>query len=134
MPYYCYLITNGKNTYNGYTVDLYRRLRQHNGEIKGGAKSTRNKGLWKYILYITCNEWTCISDAMKYEYLMKYPTRKKPRPTCYQGIVGRINSIKEICNHNNQNLILYIDNDYYEDLLKLNLPENIICINNLIQL
>lgn len=32
--YYCYFIISGNKTYNGYTVDLNRRLRQHNGEIK----------------------------------------------------------------------------------------------------
>ena len=32
--YYCYFIISGNKTYNGYTVDLKRRLRQHNGLIK----------------------------------------------------------------------------------------------------
>lgn len=30
-------------TYVGATVDLNRRLRQHNGEIKGGAHATTSK-------------------------------------------------------------------------------------------
>lgn len=122
--YYCYLISNGTRTYNGYTVDLTRRLRQHNGEIKGGAKSTANKGVWKYIMIITCNEWTA-SLAMKYEYLMKYPTRKKPRPRCYQGIIGRIQSIKEISLFNEELLYLDIHSDYLDIINSLNLPERI---------
>ena len=34
---YCYFLRSENRTYNGYTVDLKRRLRQHNGELKGGC-------------------------------------------------------------------------------------------------
>ena len=36
----CYILHNTQNnaTYNGYSIDFLRRLRQHNGLIKGGAK------------------------------------------------------------------------------------------------
>ena len=46
--FYCYIIANNdcnsksssnrQRTYNGYTVNLKRRLRQHNGEIKEERK------------------------------------------------------------------------------------------------
>lgn len=44
QPSYVYLLvsTHG-NTYIGATVDLNRRLRQHNKEIKGGARATGAK-------------------------------------------------------------------------------------------
>ena len=33
----CYILYNQNGlTYNGYTVNFKRRIRQHNGEIKGG--------------------------------------------------------------------------------------------------
>ena len=46
--WYCYLLRNTSEqfkmcTYNGSTNDLKRRLRQHNEEIKGGAKATHGK-------------------------------------------------------------------------------------------
>lgn len=41
-----------KRTYVGYTVNFKRRLRQHNGEIKGGAKATAGRK-WQMILQIT---------------------------------------------------------------------------------
>ena len=37
------LISKSTSTYIGYTNNLTRRVRQHNGEIKGGAKSTHGK-------------------------------------------------------------------------------------------
>lgn len=40
------------HTYVGYTVDFKRRLRQHNREIKGGAKATAGRK-WRMILQIT---------------------------------------------------------------------------------
>ena len=56
---YCvYLLTNtcNKYTYLGITNNSDRRLRQHNGELSGGAKYTHAKkgtGEWKYHLKIT---------------------------------------------------------------------------------
>ena len=41
MPFFVYLLLSSDNfTYVGATVDLERRLRQHNKELKGGAIST----------------------------------------------------------------------------------------------
>lgn len=39
-------------TYVGATTNPYRRLRQHNGEIKGGAKNTRGFRPWSLIRII----------------------------------------------------------------------------------
>ena len=55
---YCvYLLknTNNKYTYLGITNNSKKRIRAHNGEIKGGAKYTRSKkgnGEWVYYLKI----------------------------------------------------------------------------------
>ena len=38
-----------KRTYVGIAVDLPRRLRQHNGEATGGAKSTRAGRPWTLV-------------------------------------------------------------------------------------
>lgn len=44
MAFFVYLLLSSDNaTYVGATVDLDRRLRQHNKEIKGGAYATGNK-------------------------------------------------------------------------------------------
>ncbi len=63
QAFYCYLLyTDHNQTYIGATVDLERRLRQHNKEIQGGAKATGirvSQGLtWKRGCYISnIPEW-----------------------------------------------------------------------------
>ena len=58
MNNYCvYLLINTSNkyTYLGITNNSIRRIRQHNGIIKGGARYTGSKkgdGEWKYYLKI----------------------------------------------------------------------------------
>lgn len=127
--YYCYILGQSKQlqkgtgkTYNGYTVNLNRRLRQHNGEIKGGAYATRGIGPWEFIAVMTCSTWTNVR-AMQVEWLIRYPTRKKPRPTSYAGARGRISSLVEICKRlDDDSVRLYIHPMFYEYACGLGLP------------
>jgi predicted GIY-YIG superfamily endonuclease len=59
-----------RKTYVGYTTDLKRRLRQHNGEITGGAKSTRG-GRWEVMFYVTGfpNAQTALSCEKRFHLL-----------------------------------------------------------------
>ena len=49
-----YMLTNPtqRRTYVGITVDFNRRLRQHNGELKGGARATRGQGPWRPVFRV----------------------------------------------------------------------------------
>ena len=129
--YYCYFLGQPNNwqgqTYNGYTVDLKRRLRQHNGEIKGGAHATTKKGKdsWVFIAVLTSDSWNDISRAMQCEWQCRYPTRKKPRPHCYSGSSGRINSLAEIFKFILDPIKLYIHPDFYQQASELNLPSHV---------
>ncbi len=40
MGHSVYFLLNGRRSYVGYTVNMVRRLRQHRGIIKGGARRT----------------------------------------------------------------------------------------------
>jgi len=66
------------STYVGATVDLNHRLRQHNGEIKGGAHATSIKVsqgyTWKRVCHIAgFPTWQC---ALQFEWALKFHSRK----------------------------------------------------------
>lgn len=63
-----YLISNGNRTYVGSTTDVNRRLRQHNGELTGGARSTRGYK-WELICYVSGFENRSV--ACRWEKLVK---------------------------------------------------------------
>ena len=62
--------------YCGITTNLERRLKQHNGVLKGGAKYTRSRSPCRYIHTEVCESR---SDASKKEYKFKKLTRKKKK-------------------------------------------------------
>ena len=65
-----YFLWNGSNkTYIGYTVNMLRRLRQHKGLLKGGAKYT--SGWSNVILVATITGFSSKIDAMRYEWYAK---------------------------------------------------------------
>jgi predicted GIY-YIG superfamily endonuclease len=129
--YYCYFLGQHNNwtgqTYNGYTVNLSRRLRQHNGEIKGGAWATtaKDKGAWSFIAALTSDSWASVSRAMACEWNCRYPTRKKPRPKIFAGAKGRINSLVEIFKHIKDEVRLYIHPTFYDHAVSLGLPSHV---------
>jgi predicted GIY-YIG superfamily endonuclease len=79
MSFYVYLLLSSDNsTYVGATVDLDRRLRQHNKEIKGGAVATGtkvNKGeTWFRVVHVEgFPDW---KSALQFEWRWKQLTRK----------------------------------------------------------
>ena len=79
MSCYVYFIqsSNG-STYIGATVDLDKRIRQHNKEIKGGATATSikvNSGeLWSYICYV--ENFPTWNEALKFEWRWKQISRQ----------------------------------------------------------
>lgn len=72
MNWSIYLISNGTRTYIGSTTDVNRRLRQHNGEIVGGARSTRGHK-WKLVCF--ANNFKTRSEACRWERILKCRAR-----------------------------------------------------------
>jgi predicted GIY-YIG superfamily endonuclease len=79
MSFFVYLLEcSDKATYVGATMDLDRRLRQHNKEIKGGALLTGTKvtkgETWRRVCYIKgFPNW---SAALQFEWRWKQLSRK----------------------------------------------------------
>ena len=67
-----YLLVSGTRTYIGATTDPHRRLRQHNGEIVGGARSTRGRK-WELVLWV--EGFRNRSECYRWEKLAKLRAR-----------------------------------------------------------
>ncbi len=63
------LSSNNGHTYVGIARDPDRRLRQHNGELAGGAKSTRAHRPWR--LAIRHGPFETRAEASRIEYRLK---------------------------------------------------------------
>lgn len=89
QQHYVYLLkNNSRRTYVGYTVDPPRRLRQHNGEIVGGAKRTRRGRPWEMLCYIS--GFLDKKTALQFEWANNHPKTKR---WC---VNGRLKTIAEI--------------------------------------
>jgi predicted GIY-YIG superfamily endonuclease len=95
--WHCYLIySETKNrTYIGFTNDLEKRIKQHNGIIQGGAKSTRFANDWKYIKII---EVVDKNSALSLEWYWKNQKNRKEKWEKTVGLDNRINRGNELIN------------------------------------
>ena len=65
-----YILRNGKSLYVGATIDLSHRIRQHNGELSGGAHRTSTKGPgWVCLLYV--QGFQSRTESLQFEYALK---------------------------------------------------------------
>ena len=138
--WYCYILRTvnpffANCTYNGSTNDLKRRLRQHNGQIGGGAKATCNKGPWEYYAILT--GFSTHNEALSCEWKIKHPTGKKLRPKKYCGIIGRIEALNLVLSldkwtskseglDSGREYTLYLANDIIDIVKKASIKNNVI--------
>tara|TARA_Y100000816_G_scaffold198754_1_gene145592 strand:- start:1505 stop:1903 length:399 start_codon:yes stop_codon:yes gene_type:complete len=90
--WFFYLIKNNNCTYAGVSPTPDKRLRQHNGEIKGGAKYTTSKGPgWEHICLI--GGFQDKIQSMQFEWAVKhFPPRDAG------GVENRIKKMLMVCN------------------------------------
>jgi predicted GIY-YIG superfamily endonuclease len=130
MHNFCYvLINNEQKTYVGYTNNYSRRIKQHNGILKGGAKYTlqalaklcnkqSNNTEWKYLVLLTSTDTNFTKNiALSLEWWIKHPLGKKYKTKEFCGPYGRINSICHVlCKSKFKDIIndlqIYLHDDY----------------------
>jgi structure-specific endonuclease subunit SLX1 len=144
--YICYILKCGNYTYNGCTNNFKRRIRQHNGEIKGGAKCTSRRGPWEPYCIITGFKDNI--EALQAEWRIKKvegirivdskgrnKVSYRRRPARFSRPKGRIKGLNQILKleqftSKSQRLIkdmeltIYLDKEYHELLEEL--PDNIL--------
>lgn len=115
-PYFCYIIVSPDGrTYNGFSNNIERRLKQHCGLLKGGAKYTHGRQ-WSYIVIIECIDCS-YPESLSCEYSIKYPTNKKPRPKEFCSPEGRIKSLINVFTNPKfieKNFIVSVIPEYFE--------------------
>lgn len=75
MPYFTYLLTCRDGTiYAGSTNNLEKRLKQHNGLLKGGAKYTIGR---RPVSLSYVEEYSTKSEALKREIQLKQLSKKQ---------------------------------------------------------
>ena len=78
MSYVYFIKSTNGSTYIGATVNLDKRIRQHNKEIKGGATATSIKVLqgeiWSYHCYV--ENFPSYNEALKFEWKWKQISRQ----------------------------------------------------------
>jgi predicted GIY-YIG superfamily endonuclease len=101
--HFCYILydKSSNRTYVGYTVKPNRRIRQHQGIIKGGARyTTKRGGEWEYLAIIASPEFTN-RTGLSFEWHVKH--KKK------YNVEGRIISLIETILNNKK----FQDYTYY---------------------
>lgn len=137
--HYCYILENTyephvNRTYNGYTNNPNRRIRQHNQEIKGGAKVTTRYGNKSWIYSAIVKGFPDEVNALQCEWRIKKPTGNRKRPKKYSTPRGRILGLEEVLKreywteqsiYQNSDIQLEVwILDKYQNLLN-DLPDNI---------
>ena len=105
--YVVYILKCENYSYVGMTNDIFKRLRQHNGEIKGGARYTSKRKGWYPVLII--DGFQNMKSAMQCEWRLK--KRKK-------GVLGKLKSVflKNIDRWTSKSIIIDQNLTYYLDL------------------
>jgi predicted GIY-YIG superfamily endonuclease len=89
-----YILRSDNFSYVGMTNDFLRRFRQHNKELKGGAKYTSKRTEWYPICII--DGFSTMKEAMQCEWAVKHSRSLR-------GPHGRVKD---------QDLTIYVDDEF----------------------
>ena len=87
-----YLLCNDAGrTYVGCAVDSGRRLRQHNGELAGGAAQTQRGRPWRHVVLV--DGFRTRQEGLQFEYAWR---RVHRRQRCAYSVAGRRKSLEAL--------------------------------------
>jgi len=141
--YYCYmLINNEMKNYIGFTTNPKKRLRQHNKELKGGAKYTSKYNNWKYLFII--GGFKTKQEALQCEWKLKHPSINNKYIGSYIKRIGYLDKIFKIGNKFTKNTkqkiryedtyFIYVNMNYNHLFKNLIFDKNILIIYTYISL
>jgi predicted GIY-YIG superfamily endonuclease len=93
-PWACYcLVSQSGSTYIGSTVDVDRRLRQHNGELVGGAFATKRGSGWRRVCHIVGfpDERAALQFEWRWKQLSRKEVSKNPMERRIRGLTVLLN-------------------------------------------
>ena len=99
MSFVYFIYSTNGSTYIGATVDIDKRIRQHNKEIKGGAVATGakvNQGeTWKYYCYV--ENFPSWQEALRFEWRWKHLSRQiQKRTPSINPIEKRVQALDQL--------------------------------------
>lgn len=115
LKHFVYLIasTISRRTYIGYSIHPLKRLKQHNGELRGGAKYTKQGRPWEIIAIVSGFPNKRI--ALQFEWRAHHPTKDMRR---------QIRTSNYDC----------FDNKYHHHQDNRNIMKRLICLQKIMEM
>ena len=124
--YYVYLLKSEvcNRFYVGYTIDIFKRLKKHNGLLSGGAKKTKRFRPWKLVVYIS--GFLYERTALQYEFMIQHPPKRLRKKgggiLKYMTIMKKLLEQERICStaplNSELKLIRFFTEKKYYDIWK----------------
>jgi len=78
MLYFFYMLRCSDNSlYSGITTDLKRRVKEHNGQLKGGEKGAKYTRVRRPVQMVYSEQFASRSEASKREYEVKHMDKEE---------------------------------------------------------
>jgi len=93
----CYMLVSdcSARTYIGATNCVPRRVRQHNGELRGGARATRQSRPWR--VKATCVGFVSWKETLRFEWRWKRRAHGTRKTGILRGVAARLARAMELC-------------------------------------
>lgn len=113
MTYLVYILKSENYTYIGMTNDFFKRWKQHNKILKGGAKATSRRDNWSPICII--DGFPSLKEACQCEWKLKRVKGHKKR---VQNVYHHLMNVDKWTSNSplikEQSLTIYVTEDYKE--------------------